>query len=150
MFMSIEELQAAVAQLPAKELDRFSQWFEEFLAEQWDQQIEADILAGRLRAAGWTRRRGVRGRPLHATLTVNHFATPEFWFHYRQLPVETRELADRCFGVLQADPRHPSLRLKKVGDFWSARVGLRIRALARERPRDWSGSGSAPMIATNN
>ncbi|MGP0064481.1 MAG: hypothetical protein ACLQGP_12900 [Isosphaeraceae bacterium] len=52
MFMSIEELQAAVAQLPAKELDRFSQWFEEFLAEQWDQQIEADILAGRLRAAG--------------------------------------------------------------------------------------------------
>jgi hypothetical protein len=52
MFMSIEELQAAVAQLPAEELDRFSQWFEEFLAEQWDQQIEADILAGRLDAAG--------------------------------------------------------------------------------------------------
>lgn len=50
--MSIEELQAAVAQLPAEELDRFSQWFEEFLAEQWDRQIEADILAGRLDAAG--------------------------------------------------------------------------------------------------
>jgi hypothetical protein len=50
--MSIEELQTAVAQLPAEELDRFSQWFEEFLAEQWDRQIEADILAGRLDAAG--------------------------------------------------------------------------------------------------
>jgi hypothetical protein len=50
--MSIEELQAAVAQLPAEELDRFSQWFEEFLADQWDRQIEADILAGRLDAAG--------------------------------------------------------------------------------------------------
>ena len=50
--MSIEELQSAVAQLPAEELDRFSQWFEEFLAEQWDRQIEADILAGRLDAAG--------------------------------------------------------------------------------------------------
>jgi hypothetical protein len=49
--MSIEELQAAVAQLPAEELDRFSQWFEEFLAEKWDRQIEADILAGRLDAA---------------------------------------------------------------------------------------------------
>jgi hypothetical protein len=36
--------------------------------------------------------------------------------------------------MLQADPRHPSLRLKKVGDFWSARVGLRDRALARDRP----------------
>jgi hypothetical protein len=50
--MGVEELQAAVAQLPAEELDRFSQWFEEFLAEQWDQQIEADILAGRLDAVG--------------------------------------------------------------------------------------------------
>ena len=49
--MSIEELQTAVAQLPAEELDRFSQWFEEFLADQWDRQIEADILAGRLDAA---------------------------------------------------------------------------------------------------
>jgi len=50
--MSVEELQTAVAQLPAEELDRFSQWFEEFLAEQWDRRIEADILAGRLDAAG--------------------------------------------------------------------------------------------------
>jgi hypothetical protein len=50
--MSVEELQAAIAQLPAEELDRFSQWFEEFLADQWDQQIEADIEAGRLDAAG--------------------------------------------------------------------------------------------------
>jgi hypothetical protein len=80
----------------------------------------------------------LRSRPLHATLAVNRFATPEFWSHYRQLPEETRELADRCFAMLQADPRHPSLRLKNVGDFWSARVGLRIRALAREAAR-WFG-----------
>ena len=65
---------------------------------------------------------------------MNHFATPEFWFHYRRLPVETRDLADRCFTILQTDSRHSSLRLKKVGDFWSARVGLRIRVLTRERP----------------
>jgi hypothetical protein len=64
---------------------------------------------------------------------VNHFATPEFWFHYRQLPEDVRALADRCFQLLQADPRHPSLRLKKVGPFWSARLGLHYRALARER-----------------
>ena len=50
--MSIEEPQSAVAQLPAEELGRFSRWFEEFLAEQWDRQIEADILARRLDAAG--------------------------------------------------------------------------------------------------
>ena len=65
---------------------------------------------------------------------MNHFASPEFWYHYRRLPNEVGELADKCFSLLQADPRHPSLRLKKVGELWSARVGLRYRALARERP----------------
>lgn len=49
--MSIEELQSAIAQLPPEELDRFSQWFEEFLAEQWDRRIEADMRDGRLDAA---------------------------------------------------------------------------------------------------
>ncbi len=30
----------------------FSEWFEEFVADRWDKKIEADILAGRLDAAG--------------------------------------------------------------------------------------------------
>jgi hypothetical protein len=50
--MSVEELQNAVCQLPVEELDRFSRWFEEFLADQWDRRIEADIQAGRLDSAG--------------------------------------------------------------------------------------------------
>jgi hypothetical protein len=65
---------------------------------------------------------------------LNHYASPEFWYHHRRLPDEVRELADRCFALLRADPRHPSLRFKKVGDLWSARVGLHYRALVRERP----------------
>jgi hypothetical protein len=50
--MSVEELQTAVSQLSTDELTRFSAWFQEFIAEQWDRQIEADILAGRLDEAG--------------------------------------------------------------------------------------------------
>ena len=50
--MSVEELESVVSGLSVAELARFSQWFEEFLADQWDRQIEADILAGRLDAAG--------------------------------------------------------------------------------------------------
>jgi hypothetical protein len=61
---------------------------------------------------------------------VNHFATPEFWFHYRRLPAEVRDLADKNFQLLRADPRHPSLHFKKIGALWSARVGLHFRALA--------------------
>ena len=64
---------------------------------------------------------------------MNHFATPDFWHCYRQLPKEVRELADKNFALMQQDPRHPSLRLKKVGAFWSARVGLHYRVLARDR-----------------
>src|SRR5881392_3320045 len=57
----------------------------------------------------------------------------DFWWHYRQLPDEVRELADKNFALLKQDPHHPSLRLKKVGRFWSARVGLNYRVLAHER-----------------
>jgi hypothetical protein len=64
---------------------------------------------------------------------VNHFASPDFWFHYRQLPPEIRDLADKNFELLKQNLRHPSLRLKKVGIFYSARIGLHYRALAKER-----------------
>ena len=49
--MSLKELEQAVAGLSRSELDAFSQWFEEFIADAWDRQIEADALAGRLDAA---------------------------------------------------------------------------------------------------
>ena len=49
--MSIEEIESVVSSLPAGELARFSQWFEEFMADQWDRQIEQDALSGRLDAA---------------------------------------------------------------------------------------------------
>lgn len=65
---------------------------------------------------------------------MNHFADPDFWFHYRHLPTDIRALADKNFALLKANPRHPSLRLKKVGTLYSARVGLHYRALAKERP----------------
>jgi hypothetical protein len=64
---------------------------------------------------------------------MNHFATPDFWYCYRHLPEAVRDLADKNFALLRADPHHPSLRLKKVGVFWSARVGAHYRALARDR-----------------
>jgi hypothetical protein len=49
--MSVEELESVVSGLSPAELARFSQWFEEFVADQWDRQIEKDVQAGRLDAA---------------------------------------------------------------------------------------------------
>jgi hypothetical protein len=63
---------------------------------------------------------------------LKHFADSDFWFHYRRLPAEIRSLADKNFALLKADPRHSSVRLKKVGVLYSSRVGLHYRALAKE------------------
>jgi hypothetical protein len=63
---------------------------------------------------------------------MNHFASPSFWKCYHALPREVRELADKNFALLQADPTHPLLHFTKVGRFRSARVGLQYRALAVE------------------
>ena len=46
--MSIQEIENAVAKLSPEELCVFSGWFEEFVADQWDRQIERDAAAGRL------------------------------------------------------------------------------------------------------
>lgn len=65
---------------------------------------------------------------------MNHWASSRFWEHYQRLPPKIRDLADRSFERLKANPAHPSLHFKKVGRFWSARVGLTHRALAVEVP----------------
>jgi len=65
---------------------------------------------------------------------LNHHATPKFWACYRDLPAEVQSLADKSFELAKENPKHPSVHLKKVGRFWSARVGLHHRALAVEAP----------------
>jgi hypothetical protein len=61
---------------------------------------------------------------------VKHFASPSFWFAYEALPSAVRDLADKNFELLKADPKYPALHFKHVGRYWSVRVGLHYRALA--------------------
>lgn len=67
---------------------------------------------------------------------MTHLATPRSWRCYRALPPEARTLADANYELLKADPRHPSLHFKKIGRFYSARVGLHYRAPALEAGED--------------
>lgn len=75
---------------------------------------------------------------------MRHRATPDFWHHYQQLPDEIQALADRRYELLKQDPRYPSLHFKKVGQFWSVRIGIHYRALAVEKNTDiawfWIGT----------
>lgn len=61
-----------------------------------------------------------------------HFASPSFWSAYESLPASVQRVADRNYKILKENPKHPSLHLKKIGRYWSVRVGLHYRALAVE------------------
>lgn len=75
---------------------------------------------------------------------MKHHASPRFWKSLRGLPKKVQKLARKNFKLLKKDPDHPSLHFKKVGDFYSARVGLNHRALATDGPDGpiwfWIGS----------
>ena len=60
---------------------------------------------------------------------MTHYTSPEFWELLDDLPEEIQRRARRGFELLKANPRHPSLRFKKVGPYWSVRVGRGYRAL---------------------
>ncbi|MBI3959612.1 MAG: hypothetical protein HY328_12455 [Chloroflexi bacterium] len=66
-----------------------------------------------------------------------HHTTPQFWGRFDRLPVAVQNLARKNFDLLKQNPAHPSLHFKRVGDFWSARVGLNHRVLAVEDGNDF-------------
>lgn len=45
---TVSEITGAVRQLPKRELARFRKWFAEYDAAAWDQQLDRDVVAGRL------------------------------------------------------------------------------------------------------
>jgi len=66
-----------------------------------------------------------------------HRTTPQFWDRFERLPAAVQNLARKNFELLRQNPAHPSLHFKRVGDFWSARVGLNHRVLAVEDDNDF-------------
>ena len=66
-----------------------------------------------------------------------HKATDRFWQLYEKLPGQIKSVADEKFELLKSNPQHPSLHFKKVGNFWSVRIGLNYRALAVKFEHDY-------------
>ena len=46
--MDVKEIETAIAQLPPAKVAELAEWFGEFHAQLWDNQIEHDLKAGRL------------------------------------------------------------------------------------------------------
>ena len=63
---------------------------------------------------------------------MEHILDEDFWESCTELPRTIQRRVPQKFQLLQQNPRHPSLRFKKVGDLWAIRVSRGYRALARE------------------
>jgi hypothetical protein len=66
-----------------------------------------------------------------------------FWAYLEKLPANIQELARENYDLLKANPYHPSLHFKRIGRFWSVRVGRSYRALAVDAKGESYDSGSA-------
>lgn len=63
---------------------------------------------------------------------MNHFTNPSFWACYGKLPSSIQKLADKNFSLLKGNSSHPSLKIKKVKQYWSVRIGKKYRTLGIE------------------
>ena len=63
---------------------------------------------------------------------MKHPADPDFWQLFDALPKKIQKLARKNFALMKSNSKHPSLHFKRVGEYWSVRVGLDHRALADE------------------
>ena len=66
-----------------------------------------------------------------------HRTTRRFWKCFDDLPDAAQRTARKNFELLKKAPAHPALHFKKVGKFWSVRVGIHYRALAVEDATDF-------------
>jgi len=60
---------------------------------------------------------------------LSHQASKRFWRHFNDLSSELQQLARDNYELLKANPQHPSLHFKRVGKYWSVRIGADFRAL---------------------
>jgi hypothetical protein len=56
-------------------------------------------------------------------------AVASFWDDYNRLPAEIQKLANKQYKLWLTNYHHPSVRFKKVGPYWSARITDDYRAV---------------------
>ncbi len=67
-----------------------------------------------------------------------HRKTARFRKCFENLPEPVQKISKKNFELLKINPTHPSLHFKKVGKFWSVRVGMNHRALAVAEGNDFT------------
>jgi hypothetical protein len=139
--MGIQEIEQAIRQLSPKDLARFRQWFDEF-----DRKTGISNLKLMPNLGHWTKLQSRLWPSITLAKPKNYeaFSQPFVLGIVENLPSAIQQVADKNFELLKVDPRHPSLHLKKAGEYWSVRVGRKYRALGVEVDEDvlwfWIGT----------
>ena len=60
---------------------------------------------------------------------MRHYTSTDFWELFRELPNEIQDVAIKKFELLKDNPHHSSLRLKRIDDLWSVRIGKYYRSV---------------------
>ena len=74
---------------------------------------------------------------------MEHILDDDFWDAYTELPMNVQRRIPQKFQLLRQNPRHPSLRFKKVGDLWAIRYYSPYQ-LEKATPFRLSLANSAP------
>jgi len=127
--MTVEDIEKAIAKLPPDQLANFASGLRSLTRRSSIRRSGA--MPSRASSTGWPSKPStICARAVRA--------------NYEAFRERVGNLADKNFALLKENPQHPSPQFKKAGRFWSARVGLRYRALAVEDDDDlvwfWIGS----------
>jgi uncharacterized protein YuzE len=79
---------------------------------------------------------------------INSSTTPDFWKCFQALPKEIQTQAKKKYFLWKKNPRHPSVRFKKVGTLWSVRIdeNYRVRSLKEGVIIDYGNDGKIVSI----
>lgn len=119
----------AITELPDDERHSLAIWFNELDYDEWDREMVKDFSPG---GRGYHLFERVKGRSQRAK--VGQWKT-EFCDRYNDLPEDIQRRADKQLRLFMENPQHPSIQLKPVGAFWTARVERVFVALDRPARR---------------
>ena len=87
----------------------------------WDKQFTEDVKSGRFfwLANNWI-------------IDFEKGDFKQFWKTYEKLPNDIKSLTDKTFSDLKKTPENSSLKVLKVGRYWSLPIGEKNRALGIE------------------
>ena len=93
--MSVQEIESTIAKLPPEQLVALGEWFDEYRADEWDRQIEADAKVGRLDSL--IRRRRPTSQRVGLARFLRHRTTAGSWKRFEAQPEAVQKLTRKNY-----------------------------------------------------